>query len=242
MSQLSVDFKTPYFIERNRTQILSVPLYASGVTVSPTSGTITIKDSSGTAIINAAAVSVSGSVATYSLADSSIPTITFLSDMWTVSWDLLVTAPGLAATSHVFRNEAHLVLRSLYPVVSDNDLTTRHSDLLNTVNLATLQDYIDASWDRVQNELINLGKRPQLIISSYALKEPHINLALSLIFRDQSTYSQGTDGKYASLSQFYKEQYEKGMESLRLVYDYNEDGEIAAEEQGVAGFPVLFLN
>jgi len=235
---LTARISTPLFVERAKTQTLFIDIYSSGVLTAPTSGTVSIFDGFGSTIVDEAAVVVASSHATYSLLSTTIPVGTILSDKWLIEWTLLISS-----VTYTFRQEVFLVKRILYPVITDADLNVRHSELPNMFpsGLTTWQTYLDDSFDEIQNKLINEGKRPNLIISSSSLKESHLSLCLSRIFRDLSTYG-NAGGKYDKLATYYGDKFEKDFSKIRLTYDYDEDGLPSGNESGVAMQPIIFLN
>ena len=212
-------FLMPDLIERGRANSLSCPVYLNGTLVAPTSGTISIYDSSNTALVDAASVTVTGSIATYSYSPASTVT---LSDTWRVEWTLV-----LSGATKVFRNQAALVRNLLYPVITDIDLFRRHrtldpsasdSDTIRT----SWQDVIDEAWAEIQLRLIEAGNRPNLILSPYVLREVHLFKTLELVFQDLAVRHNET---YQSLSDSYAKKFLDAWSRVQLVYDTEDTGE-----------------
>lgn len=235
----SVNDELPIFIERAKTQTIDAPLYEDGALVAPSSGTVSILDESGNAIVEDAAVTVTGDIATYQITSATVPATLTLSDSWQVVWSLVVSS-----VTYEFQQDAHLVRRNLYPVITDATLQTgRHSDLssLYPSGVTTWQEYREAAFTEIQQRLLSQGKRPYLVLSPWSLAPAHIALSLAYIFRDLSTMVQ-TDGRYHRLAEDYQDQYEKLWGELEFVYDYDEDGQKSGDsEESAAAESVVYL-
>jgi hypothetical protein len=128
--------------------------------------------------------------------------------------------------SHTFRQDAAVCRRTLYPVVSQDDLTQRHSDLPALLGAAgSYQAYIDEAWFTISNRLIGAGRRPYLVIQPSALRECHLMLALHLVFIDYST-SAGDGGRWQALAAHYLMGYEQAYGQLRFSYDEADDNRV----------------
>jgi hypothetical protein len=211
----SARFRSTETIERGRTQILTCPTSRAGATATPTAGTFSLYRPDGTALVSAQAVTIPpASVAQFSLSGATT-SAEALGEGWLGEWTL--TMPD--GVSHTFRNDAALCRRTLYPVISQDDLTQRHSDLPALLGTATsYQPYIDEAFWVISNRLIGNGRRPYLVIQPSALRECHLMLALHLVFLDYST-SAGDGGRWQALAQHYATQYEQAWGQLRFTYD-----------------------
>jgi len=206
-------FRSSETIERGRTQILSCPTQRAGAAAAPTSGTFTLYRPDGTTL-DTGAVSIVSSVAQYSLAGA-LTTAEALGEGWLVEW-ALVMPDGV---THTFRNDAALCRRTLYPVISQDDLIQRHSDLPALLGTASsYQAYIDEAFATIANRLIGNGRRPYLIIQPSALRDVHLMLTLHMIFLDFST-SAGDGGRWQALAAHYGTQYESAFAQLKFTYD-----------------------
>jgi len=224
-------------IQRATTQTIECAVYRDGASVAVTSGTVTIKDSGGVDVVAAGVVTVVGGVATYEITAATVPATMALSDRWTVRWDLVM--PDRTQV-YPFRREAALALTGeIYPVITDLDMTTAHTELAQWASKynANLQNYQDSAWKQVIMRLAENGKRQYLILNSTALYTVHLSLSLTHAFRDMATQT-GTDGKYWKMAELYQADYEKAWDRLQLEYDTSEDdiiddGEQVAAEQSV---------
>lgn len=217
----SARFSLPDLIERGRDELLRCSVYLSGSLSAPSSGTVTLTNSSGTVLVDAAAVTITGSVAQYSIASATLVSEA-LSDGWTVEWSLMMGD----SISHRFMNTAALVRGRLYNPISDIDLIRVVSGLdpsssSSISSVANWQNYLEESWTQIQLRLIENGNRPNLILSPSALREVSLNLTLALIFDDLSTR---LSDAYEQKAESYRGRYEQAWTRLKFVYDSDDDG------------------
>ena len=217
-------FEIPDLIERGRDNLLRCRVYRSGALVAPTSGAVSVYDGSGSAVVTAAAVSVSGDVAEYSLTNATT-TCMDLEEGWRVSWALAMPD----GVTHTFRNDGALVRRRLYPVVTDADLFRLHPDL-DPGNSAALvpagtdyQIHLDEAWIDIQLRLINQGNRPNLVMSPSSFRALHLSSTLELVFRHFATTA--GDGKWAALAETFAGKASRAWDALNFLYDSDDDGE-----------------
>ena len=78
-----VRFPLPSLLERGIDTVIKAPVYQSGALVAPSAGTVTIYDDSNTARVSAAAVTITDSVATYTVTAGTTSGLT-LADGWRV--------------------------------------------------------------------------------------------------------------------------------------------------------------
>ena len=104
------------WLERGRAQKVKCPVYLAGALAAPASGTVSIYNAAGVAVIDAAAVTVASSIAEYALiaGDTSGGELGL---GWRIEWSLLMPD----TVTHIFRIDSGLVRRRLYPVISDID-------------------------------------------------------------------------------------------------------------------------
>jgi hypothetical protein len=212
-------FRSTETLERGRTQTITCPTSRVGATATPTSGTVTIYRPDQSVLVTGA-VTVA-SIATFSVTGATT-TAEALGEGFLIEWVLVMPD----AVTHTFRQDAALCRRTLYPVVSQDDLTQRHSDLPALLGAsASYQPYIDEAWFTISNRLIGAGRRPYLVIQPSALRECHLMLALHLVFIDYST-SAGDGGRWQALAAHYLMGYEQAYGQLRFSYDEADDNRI----------------
>lgn len=208
------------YMERARSSFLDLAVYDDGALAAPSAGTVSVFNPAGTAAVDAAAVTVTGSIATYTIAVNTLDSESF-GPGWRVEWTL--TMPD--TNSHVFRHDAALVRVRLGPVITDVDLIARHSDLASyrPSGLSDWEDYIEESWREIEGRLEAMGRRPYLIISPQALRPVHLFLTLANIFTDFGGTGDD-DNRWVRLAREYHERSEAEWRRTSLVYDEDDSG------------------
>lgn len=222
----SARFELPELIEQGRDNALVCRIYRGPGLVTPTQSgsTITIYNASNTAIISAAAITVSSSVARYTLLSSAISSQS-RGTGWRVEWSLVMPD----GVTHVFRNDAALVLRRLYPVVTEADLYRRLSSLdpsgdSPVHSQANFIDKLDEVMISIEQRLLGEENRPNLVLSPSAFREVELELWIALILEDFQTRL--TDA-YRDLAQDARNRYEAAWSRLRWVEDSSgDDGQV----------------
>jgi hypothetical protein len=230
-------FSIPEFLERGRDNKITAPVYRSGALVAPVSGTVSVFKRDQTAVVNAAVVTITGSVATYTIPSAVLAPLA-LEEGYLVEWSLAMPD----GVTHVFRRDGALVRRVLYPVISDIDLLRRHRDLtqLREAGVTSYQDYLDEAWVMIENRLVSGGKRPFLVMSPAAFREVHVTLSLHLIWQDYAT-SAGDTSRYQQLADSYGQGYENAWNMLSFVYDETDENLVQPDKRS-GGSPTLWLN
>lgn len=214
-------FPVPDVLQRGAANTLRCPISESGVAVAPTSGTITITDGAGTVQVSAATATISSSVATYSYT----PAATLqLGERWVVEWSLVTSTYGTLT----FRNDAMLVRNLIYCPISVDDLWPLEpalqpsgSDAQTAMTVADFDAKLEEAWITVQNRLIQMGKRPYLVIGANALREVVQHQTLVLVFRGLETR---LPNAYAEKANRYHALLEEAWTRARLTYDEADDG------------------
>lgn len=231
-------FELPELIERGRLQTLMCRVYRSGALVAPTSGTVSIYKADGSSVVAAAAVTVASSIATYAIAAATTTSLS-VEEGWIIEWEL--TIAGVVST---FRNDAALVRRRLYPVITDADLFLRWkaldpSSATCITSQTTYQDQIDAAWLDIQRRLIRNGNRPNLVMEPSALYEPHLLLVGAMIYEDLASR---LNDAYMAISDKQRQHYETAWRSLQFRYDRDDDGTADSLTSKRAAVPTVWLN
>lgn len=238
-SFLAARFLTADYLVRGRDNPLSCPLWLNGVLSAPTQSgsTVSVYDTANQAVVNAAAVTVASSIATYTVPASVLPTSLSLGMGWRVEWSLIVS--GAPKT---FRNNAGLVRSELVPVLTDRDLFRRESSLNPAASspltaLTTYQDYRDEAWIVIHGLLTGKGSLAHLIMEPSALREPHMLLTLALIYEDLRTTQNEV---FAEKAREYRDRFEKAFSELRFEYDTTDSGRSDGRRKRSAN-PTVFL-
>lgn len=236
MSTPTARLPLPDLIVQAQEHRLECPLYRDGALVAPVSGTVTVYDANGRAVVDAQAVTITDSVATYTV-PAALTSGRARGMGWRVLWSLTL-ADGSVVTP---RNDAALVRTLLYPVVTDADLIARAPALNPAVNHRiskneNYQPFLDEAWLEIQQRLIATGNRPNLVTTPHALRSVHLYLTLSLIFDDLAARM---DGHYGERAAHYRALYREAWASLNLSKDVDDDG--VADEQAAPAEPIWWF-
>ena len=228
--------KIPTIIERARSQGVKLEIYRDGSLQAPSAGTYTLTNPSGDTA-SSGSVTVSGSIANYTIGAADIPATVPLGEGWLEEWALTI-----ASTVQTFRRPASMVKRALYPVIADPDLTAVYSDLgdVRPSSLSSYQSYIDEAWFEIVSRIRGKGDFEYLIMDPQVLRGPHRDLTLYLIFRD--FHSTIGEGRYLELAQEHREVFEGRFKEISYRYDYAHDGELEDAESRRAFGPVVYTS
>ena len=212
----------PDYIVQGQDTAISCPLYQNGVIVAVDSGTVSVFDSSNTAVVSGASVTVDGDgIASYTVLGATTATKT-RGMGWRIEWSLTI-----GSSTTVYRNSAGLVRSRLFPVVTDADLYRRESGLNPAGNapissLTTYQDKLDEAFVTLEGKLAGKGSLPHLVMEPTALREPLLFLTLHLVFEDFRTRLNET---WSEKSKDYKAAFEKSWDGLAFEYDTTDSGQ-----------------
>jgi hypothetical protein len=226
-------FRSPYpeVLERGRQQVIQMPAYRDGALVAPSSGTVSIYDASNSAIVDAAAVTIAGSIAQYTVLASVLPETLNLGEGYMVEWAL--DMPD--STTRTIRRDAAVVLRSLYPVITDTDVEAEYPDLAVHlgVSIASWQTFIDEAWNYIIHRLINSGQLPYLIMSPTSFRFPHKHLALHYIWKWFYRRTSG-DTRAEELFKFHWDRFNQAWAEMTFKVDYDHDGRADDSDRSAA--------
>jgi hypothetical protein len=237
--------RLPVFLEREKTQTITLALYDGASAAPPASGTVTVYDAAGTSVAAGVAVPTLTGVS-FEVTSAQLPASLAFSTAWRVAWVLVYATPETVKITQ----QCHLVRSSVYAVVTQVDLYERHPELARLlpidpatgVQQTSWATQIEAAFVEIQQRLLLDAKRANLILNSWSLAPLHLSLALGRIFRLLGTGLPGPGGKYDTESQKYLAEYETAWGQLRSDYDYDETGTISEGEENVAGEAVVYLS
>jgi hypothetical protein len=232
----------PEMIVRGRANAVTMPVYDTAgtvVTVTASGSTFTLLDPAGTAVVNAAAVTVSGGIPSYSILAATLPTtLTPLGDGWQEVW-VLQTPTG----ERTIDREAALILRPLYPVLMYTDLLEDYPTLA-TWGLTAAQwgAFLTAAWGEIINALIGAGHVPYRIKSSAAFRDNHKHRTYAKGFNALALH-QNTRGNWAALATSHDAKADAAWKAINFTTDDDDDGRVddASTRRSGAG-TVLNLN
>lgn len=229
----------PDYLVRGRGQTVSLELYRDGALVAPTQtgSTFALLDPSGATVFAAAAVTVTGSVATRALGADSLPSTLALGHGYQEVWHLILPGP----VERDIRRDAAIVLHAAYPVVTDADVLAVYSDLARqrASGVTSFQAANDEAWKRILGRLESQGVFPDHIVSSWSLREVHLELTLHLLCLD---YARAQGGRWLELAELHKKEFELAWARLRFVKSTSSTGTADSDTQSPAAKGVTFLN
>jgi hypothetical protein len=228
--QYTARHDVPDLLQRGRSTTLQCRVYRSGALVEPSAGTVSVYDSSGTAVVSAASVTVTSGVAQYAVSGATTSSLE-PSSGWRVEW--VLTMPD--GVDHTVVNDAALCRAVPHPVVTEATLYQRVPalDPQHPACLTAHPDYtaqLDEAWTQVQLRLLQDERRVELVLSPSSLREVHTLLTLALVFEDLAGR---LNPAHAEQARMYRQQYEAAWSRLDLrVYDTDDDGQGDARVSG----------
>lgn len=234
----TVRFPFPNLYEREREQVASAPAYRNGALVAPTESgsTYSLYKPDGTALVPAAAVVVTGSVATYTVPAATLPaTLQPLGDGWREEWALKFAGE---TSARLYRRTAALVRRAPFPTVTDADLVALYPDLVTQLGNAgtNFQTQIDAAWGRILRIMLRRGMSSYLIVDQDALHDWLENETLSAIYR--SFYRGGGGDKWKDLWTDHAARAVAASSTAAPQIDTNHDGKADDTSRTAVGIPI----
>ena len=228
-------------LERNKNQTTSISVYRDNALVVPTEAKYTLIAPNGDKILDSVVASIADSgVVSYPHTAVQLPTDKMLGEGYIQEWWIKIDGEG-----HIFRRMTALVLRKLYPTVSDIDLTAIYSDLeeVRPSSLTSYQKYIDDAWYQILRKIRNRGMGYEyLIMSAESFYEAHRHLSLYLIFRDFHSSLGQSNGRYLDLAQEHQRMYLQEMDAMNWIYSEPDSSTPTDKDRRTAGQPVIYLN
>lgn len=235
----TVRWPFPNLYERERAQPASAPVYRSGALVAPTQAgsTFSLYKPDGTALVSAAAVTVTGSVATYTVpAATLLSTVQPLGDQWREEWSLVM--PG-ETSARIYRRAAALVRRAPFPTVTDADLIALYPDLVTQLGAigTNFQAQIDAAWGRILRVMLRRGMASYLIVDMDAIHDWLENETLAAIYRSFYRGSNSSE-KWKTLWDDHRALATAAMTTAAPQIDSNHDGKADDSARTSVGIPI----
>lgn len=230
----------PDYLVRGRAQTVSLELYRNGELAAPTAAGSTFalhRPDGSTEVVAASAITVSSSIATYTIAAGSLLSTLSLGHGYRESWTL-VRADGV---THTYYRDAALVLHAAYPVITDADLTAVYSDLSRqrASTVASFQAYIDEAWKRILGRLEMQGVFPEYVVTSWSLREVHLELTLHLVCLD---FARAQGSRWLDLAASHKKEFEMAWTRLKFTRGTGADGQADGDAMRVPNKGVTYLN
>ena len=241
MASLSTPYapriRSPQLLQRATTQLVTLAIYRDGAIIDFTSGKYSLQDQDGVYILQEVTVNKVASEAQYTVAASQLPVSKPLSEGYIETWVITI-----GTTAYTFKRPAYLCRSPIYPVISDIDITTLYPDLSNLLpsGETSWQKWIDESWYQILNRLRQHGSLPYLIMDPQSIREPHLHLALSLIWRVLHSALGQSEGRYLDLAKEHERSFDRTFKTMNFRYDQDEDGKMDNPNER-RGQPIIFL-
>ena len=218
--QPAVRWELPYeLVESGRATTLLLQLYRDGVPVVPASVTVALYDESG------AAVTIGSPTATANGFQVVVPASPALAlgARYRIEW----TPTMAGGETHVYDTPVAVCRRVLFTTVSGFDIRRRWPHLDPDVRGSMVasatnhQPQIDHAWWTIQRKLIDMGRRPWMILGPSALHEAHELLSGALIH--EYLASRGNEAM-RQMGENLRHDYERALSRLTIEYDSDENG------------------
>jgi hypothetical protein len=221
-SSLTARVRAPQVLERERAQNTDLALWRDGALVAPLSGTYTLLSPAGALVIDAQAVVVAASVATYSIPALSLPSTLGYGEGYTEQWALVDIGSGLPRT---FTRECSIAKFQLAPSITDLDLLAEYPDLLELLGAYNthLQSWIDEAFVQFLNDLYSLGEWPDVIVTRAATRKPLKERAYFLIYKFLFS-KQPNAGRFEVLMNFHQSEMNAAFKGMSYRVDRDQDG------------------
>ena len=217
----SVRFPLPDLIVRGKDHTISAPVYSAAALVEPSGATVSIFKPDNSALVTAAAATITDKVAQYTIA-AATTNGQQLAEGYRVEWSLTVATATAPDGVILAINDAALGRRVFDPVISAADIWRRMRTLnpghRSRIQSDTLQDELSESWTEIQHQLIDQGNRPNLIMSPTSLRRAHLCLAIAYTYENL--------GKaYAEEAMHWRQRYQSAWAELSFLYDRGDAGQ-----------------
>jgi len=210
----------PDVLQRSRANTVRLEVWRDGALVAPTSAKVSLLRPAGTAIVDEATATISGSVATYTVSAGDLPATEPTGQLYTLRWAL--TIDGLERT---VQRPCTVARFPMVLPVTDDDLTGgEYPDLVDQLGDygTTLQSFIEAAKRDVLRELEQCGTWPDIITGPSDLFEPIRQSAYTKVFR--FLFSTNDSERSERLMELHRAEYLRVMKDLRLRLDRDDDG------------------
>jgi hypothetical protein len=228
-------------LERDKAQTTTLSIYRDNALVVPTSAKYTLRDENGNAIVDDQTATIeSDGVISYAHTSSELASTLDLGEGYLQEFH--ATLDGVV---HIFRRMCAIVLRRLYPVVSDVDLTSIYTDLeeVRPSSLTSYQKYIDDAWFQILRKIRSKGMGFEyLVMSADSFYESHRHLALYLIFRDFHSSLGQSNGRYLELAQEHHRMYIQEFDAINFIYDEQHQNKPTDSDSRISASPVIYTN
>jgi len=228
-------------LERNVSNVTRLEIFRDGSQIIPTAAKYTLFRPDGAGIVEDAVATVLGDgTLQYTHPANHFPENILLGEGYVQTWEATIEGD-----TYFFRRSIAVVLRRLYPTVSDTDLETEYSDLANLrpASLTSYQSYIDSSWYEILRRVRRTGMGYEyLVLTPESFHDALLHLTLYKIFRDfHSSLGQSGNARFLDLAQAHLQHYNAEYDMINFVYDDQHEGRADDPNKRTRGRPVVYL-
>ena len=219
--------RTPYpdVLQLGRDNVVSLRISRSGSAVAPTAGTFSLISPGGSKIVDAQAITVVDSVATFTVSAATLSLSTAnvtLDNGYQEVWTLTLTGETVART---WDREAAIARRPISPSLTVEDLLDEYAELNRLRGATNLQSLLEAAWGDIVRRWIREGGLTYTVKSHDAFFEAHRELVLMRFWRNMLAARPGSEG-YDALVEQHRGQYEAAWAAVNVTLDLDGDGEV----------------
>lgn len=231
----------PDVLQRGRACVVTRPVYRDGALVTPTQAgsTFSLLGPSGETLVDEQPVTVTSSIARYSLSAGVLADTLPLGEGYQQVWTLVLPD----GTTRTTDRETAIALRPLHPVVTDADLKEDYP--LADRDLGALpnwQVFIDQAWKDIISRIANEGHFSYLVKSAWAFRRPHTELAHAKRFRALAA-GRPSQVNFLELARQHLDAYEAAWKAINWTTDDDHDGRVDdPAARRAAGSGVLHIN
>jgi hypothetical protein len=227
-------------LERGKAQTTQLAVYRDGAQITPTSATYTlIKPNSNKVVEDGTCTILGDGTLQYVHTPAQLANSLELGEGYMQEFSVTISS-----TVHVFRRMCAVVLRRLYPVISDADLEEVYSDIANlrSSTMTSYQSYIDSAWYTILRRIRNMGAGFEYLVTTpESFAEAHRHLSLYLIFRDFHSSLGQSEGRYLELAQEHYKLYQDEFGIINFVYDENHENKPEDANKRTRMQPSIYL-
>lgn len=216
----------PDVLQRGRDVVVRLEAYRDGALVAPTvlGSSFTLIGPGGTTVVDAKAITVSGSVAQCALTAAELPETLELSELYQQRWSLVMPD----GTTRTIRRECAIARFLFHPPVADVDLTEEYPDLIDLLGeqMTDAQSFIDGATGRVLRILFKSGRWPDIMLSNDAFYDAIRELTLYRIFKwlYRETGNNAGPSRWERLMDIHRENSERELAAFTSRLDADHDG------------------
>ena len=226
--------RCPEVYERGRAHATKIEARLGASLVAPSSGSFQLLSPTG-AVVASPAVTITGSIATATVAAVDLPDTLSFGPGYIEEWTLTI-----GGVVQIARKDAWLARRALFCPVTQADLEQLHPALGASVRSGTgsLQAQIDSVWTDTLGKLYATGQWPARILEPSTLSAYVRNRALAAVFRSFMVGSATPGNNNNELATYYDNEADRAWGSIQYLADDDQDGKADSDERQGPGGPI----